>query len=182
VFDRDAPGAVPAGLAASDQTAHGKGLGQTGIAAQNVLDLRKGYCIDAGLWEPDTNTPTRLEEHPHVTLRLALLREGAIVPYAGDPDLLLAWAQSELSVAQYRIVACPVPSELEAAADAARAQWGCWERDSPVVVLALLHRDGDGDGDGYRLEARAESGATIVARYDARTGLSWPGAEPASAG
>ena len=125
-----------------------------------------------------TNTPTRLEERPHVTLRLACLRDELIVPYAGDADPLLAWAQSEVSVAQYRIASCPVPAGREAAADAAKAQWGRWERDSPVVLLALLHPDGD----GYRLEARAESGAVVMARYDARTGLSWPGAKPASAG
>jgi CRISPR-associated endonuclease/helicase Cas3 len=169
VFDRDAPDAIPPGLAASDETAHGKGLSQAGIAAQNVLDLRKGYRADAGLWDPDTNTPTRLEERPQVTLRLALLRDGTIVPYADDADKLLAWAQSEVSVAQYRIAACPVPTGLEAVAEAAKAQWGRWERESPFVVLALLQPDGD----LYRLAARAESGAAIVARYDARTGLSW---------
>ena len=125
-----------------------------------------------------TNTPTRLEERPHVTLRLACLRDGVIRPYADNTDQLLAWAQSEVSVAQYRIAACPIPSGLEAAAERANAQWGRWERDSPVVLLALLHPDGD----GYRLEARAESGAVVMARYDARTGLSWPGAKPASAG
>jgi CRISPR-associated endonuclease/helicase Cas3 len=61
VFKRDAPGAVPPGLAASDQTAHGKGLGQAAIVAQNVLDLRKGYVAGEGKWDPDTNTLTRLE-------------------------------------------------------------------------------------------------------------------------
>jgi CRISPR-associated endonuclease/helicase Cas3 len=100
------------------------------------------------------------------------------VPYAGDSDPQLAWAQSEVSVAQYRITNCPVPSDLEAAADAAKVQWGRWERDSPVVVLALLHPDGD----GYRLDARAESGVVVRARYDVQTGLSWSEVEPASAG
>jgi CRISPR-associated endonuclease/helicase Cas3 len=176
VFDRDAPGAVPPGLTASDQAAQGKGLSQAGIAAQNVLDLRKGYRLDAGLWDPDTNTPTRLEERPHVTLRLACLRNGVIVPYAGDTDPLLAWAQSEVSVAQYRIATCPVPAGLEIAAETAKAQWGRWERDSPVVVLALLQPDGD----GYSLEARVESGAAVLARYDVQTGLSWPGVARAS--
>lgn len=178
VFERESEGAVPPGLAASDQAAEGKMHADIGLSAQNVLDLRKGYAIDAGLWAPDIDTPTRLEDRPHVTLRLACLRDGVIVPYAGDADPLLAWAQSEVSVAQYRIVSCPVPPELEAAAEAARAQWGRWERDSPVVMLALLCPAGD----GYTLDARAESGAVVAARYDARTGLSWSGAEPASAG
>jgi CRISPR-associated endonuclease/helicase Cas3 len=178
VFDRNSDGAVPPGLAASDQAAEGKKHADVGLSAQNVLDLRRGYSIDAGLWEPDIDTPTRLEDRPHVTLRLACLRDGKIVPYAGDTDLLLAWAQSEVSVAQYRIAACPVPPELEAAALDAKAQWGRWERDSPVVVLALLRPDGD----GYTLDAQAESGAVVAARYDAWTGLSWPGAAPAAAG
>jgi CRISPR-associated endonuclease/helicase Cas3 len=169
VFDREAAGSVPAGLAASDQAAQGKGLGQIGLAAQNVLDLRKGYSVDAGLWDSDTNTPTRLEDRAQVTLRLACLRDSAIVPYAGDADPLLAWAQSEVSVAQYRIAACPLMPGLEAAAGVARAQWGRWERDSPLVILAVLHPDGD----GYRLDARAESGTVVTARYNPRIGLSW---------
>jgi CRISPR-associated endonuclease/helicase Cas3 len=178
VFDRTRDGAVPPGLAASDQAAEGKKHAAVGLSAQNVLNLRRGYSIDAGLWEPDIDTPTRLEDRPHVTLRLACLRDGKIVPYAGDTDLLLAWAQSEVSVAQYRIAACPLPPELEAAALDAKMQWGRWERDSPVVVLALLRPDGD----GYTLDARAESGAVVAARYDARTGLSLPGPGPAAAG
>lgn len=178
VFARDAPGAVPPGLALSDQEAHGKGLSQVGFAAQNVLDLQKGYRADAGLWDPDTNTPTRLEERPQVTLRLACLRNGCLVPYARDADPLLAWSQSEVSVARYRIAACAVPPGLEDAAETAKAQWGRWERDSPFVLLALLHPDGD----MYRLDARAESGAVVQARYDARTGLSWPGTKPAFVG
>jgi CRISPR-associated endonuclease/helicase Cas3 len=54
VFDRDAAGAVPPGLAISDQIAHGKGLGQAGLAAQNVLDLRKGYVAGDGQWDPES--------------------------------------------------------------------------------------------------------------------------------
>jgi CRISPR-associated endonuclease/helicase Cas3 len=178
VFDRSAIGAVPLGLATSDQQAHGKGLGQAGIAAQNVLDFRQGYSVGEGLWDPDTKTPTRLEERPQVTLRLARLRDGVIMPYADDSDVLVAWAQSEVSVPQYRIAACPVPVELEAAAEEAQSHWGRWERDSPVVLLALLHPDGD----GYRLEARAEFGSIVAVRYDARTGLSWLEDKPAFAG
>jgi CRISPR-associated endonuclease/helicase Cas3 len=178
VFDREAAGAVPPGLAKSDQVAHGKGLGQTGLAAQNVLDLRKGYSLDAGLWEADIDTPTRLEDRPHVTLRLACLRDGVVVPYADDPDKLLAWAQSKVSVAQYRIAACPVQAGWETAATAAKAQWGRWERDSPVVIQALLHAGGD----GYKLDARSEAGFLVAARYDAHIGLSWPRSDPASAG
>lgn len=178
VADRDATGAVPPGLVRSADDAYAKDLSRIGIAAQNVLDLRRGYDVAAGLWDPDTRTPTRLEDRPHVTLRLARACDGAIVPYADDADPMLAWAQSEVSVARYRIAACSVPAEFGAAANAAKAQWGGWERDSAFVLLALLQPDGD----GYRLEACAESGAFVQVRYDARIGLSWPQAGPASAG
>ena len=177
VFDGDADGAVPRALAASADGAYAKELSQIGLAVQNVLDFRKGYLADAGAWEPDTNTPTRLEDRPHVTLRLARLRDGGIVPYAEDMDNRRAWALSEVSVARYRIDTCPLPSELQAQGELAKAQWGRWERESPFVILALLSRDGD----LFRLDARTESGAVVAARYDVRTGLSWSGSEPALA-
>jgi CRISPR-associated endonuclease/helicase Cas3 len=167
--DRETPGAVPPALARSDDETYAKELSQAGIGNQNVLKWHEGYRRNQGLWEPDTDTPTRLEEQPHITLRLALVRAGRVVPYAEDPDPRRAWALSEVSVARRRIAACPVPPELRPAVDAARAEWGRWERDSPIIVLALL----EADGDGYRLDACAESGSVVAARYHACTGLSW---------
>jgi len=186
VYDADAEGAVPPALTRSADEAYSKERSHIGIAAQNVLNLRKGYATDAGPWDPDTDTPTRLEDQPHVTLRLAHLRDGVIVPYASDPesaspdnfDIKRAWALSEVLVPQYRIAACPLRGSLQKASDTAKAQWGRWERDSPFVLLALLVPDGG----GYRLDARTESGSEVVARYDTRTGLSWMGTEPADAG
>ncbi|MDR3515116.1 MAG: CRISPR-associated helicase Cas3' [Azospirillaceae bacterium] len=168
--DRDAPGAVPPALASSDDGAYGKELGLIGLAAQNVLELGDGYADRKGTWNSETRTPTRIEDRPHVTLRLAVLREGAIVPYATDEDPARAWALSEVAVAHFRIASCPVPAGLQAAADRARAGWGRWERQSPFVILAVLTPDGD----AYRLDANRASGAAIAARYDGHTGLSWP--------
>jgi CRISPR-associated endonuclease/helicase Cas3 len=96
------------------------------------------------------------------------ISHGVIESGTGNLAIRRAWALSEVSVALYRIAACPMPPQLEAAADTAKARWGRWERESPFVILALLTPDGD----GYRLDARAESGAVVAARYDARTGLS----------
>jgi CRISPR-associated endonuclease/helicase Cas3 len=169
VFDRDAEGALPPALEASADDAYAKELTRIGIAAQNVLDLRKGYDVTAGAWDPDTYTPTRLEDRPHVTLRLALLVDGKIVPYADDPDTRRAWALSEVAVAQYRIASCPIPVGLERAAETAKADWGRWERESKFVLLALLVTDGD----RYRLDARRENGTPVIAWYDALTGLAW---------
>ena len=77
---------------------------------------------------------------------------------------------SEVAVARHRIASCPLPPELQSAAIAAKSYWGKWEQQSEYVALALLKPDGG----GYTLDARAERGAIVTARYDAQTGLSWP--------
>jgi len=168
-FDRTADGAVPPTLAPASDRAEGKEMAEVGIASQNVLDVWKGYNRDAGLWESETRTPTRLEDRPTVTLRLARLRDGVVVPYAENPDPRRAWALSEVSVAQYRIAICPPPQGLETAIEGARAQWGRWERESERMLLALMTKDCS----GYSFRARTEAGADVVARYDPSSGLEW---------
>jgi CRISPR-associated endonuclease/helicase Cas3 len=168
-FDRETPGAVPPALAAASERAEGKEMAGVAVAAQNALDIWAGYDMNAGLWEPETRTPTRLEDRPQVTLRLARLRDGAVVPYAEDAVLRRAWALSEVTVAQYRIAACPPPPGLDEAATAARAHWGAWERDSDRMLLAVMTEEGD----SYTVTARAESGTEVSVRYDTRVGLSW---------
>ncbi|MBX6741046.1 MAG: CRISPR-associated helicase Cas3' [Acetobacteraceae bacterium] len=160
---------APPGLAAAAERAEGQEMAEVGIARQNVLDVWAGYDWNAGLWEPETRTPTRLEDRPQVTLRLARLCDGKVVPYAEDADLRRAWALSEMTVARHHIAACPVPPGLEAAAKEARAQWGRWERESDRVLLAVLAPEGN----GYRLAACTESGAKVAARYDGCSGLQW---------
>ena len=174
VFEGD----VPDGLQTASGTAEGIASAHTSLARQNVLSLKGGYDAHAGAWDPETRTPTRLEDRPHVTLRLALMRDGAIRPYADNPDPTTAWALSEVSVAQYRIASCPVPAGLTTAFDIAKRGWGRWERESPFVVLALLTPDGD----GYTLAARSEAGRDFIARYDVQRGLSWSDDVPAVAG
>jgi CRISPR-associated endonuclease/helicase Cas3 len=165
-YDREAPGAVPPALARAAQEAEGKAHSASGVAAQNVLELAKGYRREAGLWEPDTHTPTRLEERKTVVLRLARLRDGAVVPYDEDPDLLRAWALSEVSVARYRVASCPIPPGLEAAAVLARAGWSRWERESPDYLLAVLR-------EGEQIAAVSEAGGMVMLSYCEDLGLIW---------
>lgn len=165
-YDREAPGAVPPALARAAQEAEGKAYSASGIASQNVLELAKGYRREAGLWEPDTHTPTRLEERETVVLRLARLRDSAVVPYAEDPDLLRAWALSEVSVARHRVASCPVPSGLQSAAMVARAGWSRWERESPRYLLAVLGEDG-------QIAAVSEAGEEVMLSYREDRGLVW---------
>ncbi len=167
---------VPPALEKVANDAEAKRLSQGGIGVQNALKVWCGYERTAGLWETDDRTPTRLEEQPHVTLRLALLRDGVVVPYAVDADPRCAWALSEVSVPQYRIAACPLPPGTGAAADEARRGWTRWERESDKILLAML----TWHDTLYSLVIQAESGATGHAWYSARGGLEW--LEPASAG
>jgi CRISPR-associated endonuclease/helicase Cas3 len=167
VFDDTAEGAIPPALAASAERAKGQDHAATGLARQNLLVFDQPYERAAGLWEPDTRTPTRLEDQPQVTLRLALLRDGAVVPYAADADPARAWALSEVRIAQRRIAAVPIPCGLEGAAEAAKSTWGRWERESASVLLAILEPDGD-DLKGPALDA---SGAACLAVYRSRIGL-----------
>ena len=102
-----------------------------------------------------------------MTLRLARLEAGAVVPYAQDPDLRRAWALSEVGVAAHRIAACPPPPELQAAVDAARARWGRWERESPMVLCAVLAAEGD----RWRFAVTNGNGDQVIAFYDATSGL-----------
>lgn len=160
---------IPPAFARAAEVAEGRMHAAVGIAAQNALDVWRGYDRTAGLWEPDTRTPTRLEDRPQVTLRLARLRAGEVVPYAEDTDLRHAWALSEVTVPRFRIAACPMPAGTEAAAERARAQWGRWEQESDRILLALLTEDGV----GFRLAVQAESGAIGAVSYEARHGLQW---------
>ena len=168
-FDRTAAGAVPPGLAAAADRAEGTEMAEVGIASQNVLDVWAGYNRDAGLWESETRTPTRLEDRPTVTLRLARVRDGKVVPYADDPDPRRAWALSEVRVAKYRIAACPPPPGLRSEIEAARALWGRWERESEQVLLAVMAETNETG----TIAVCSEGGKDFEARYDKRLGLHW---------
>jgi CRISPR-associated endonuclease/helicase Cas3 len=174
--DRHSPGAVPAALAAAADRALGKEIGGVAVAAQNVLEVWDGYDCNVGPWEPETLTPTRLEDRPQVTLRLARVRNGVVVPYADDPMPARAWALSEVAVARRRVAACPVPAGLEAAAEDARRRWGRWERESDRVLLAVLRIHEN----GFAIDAADEAAAPISLYYDPVRGLQLTA--PAAAG
>lgn len=169
-FDSMAPDAVPPALARAAERAEGKNLAAADTARMNLLNFDRCYSRDAGFWEPETKTPTRLEDEPQVTLRLALRRGDRIIPYAGEADLRRAWTLSEVGVPRRRIAACPLPAELDAAATAAKAAWGQWERESPQVLLALL----TSEGERFTLHGKTEAGSAVSACYDVQLGLVLP--------
>ena len=70
-FDRTADGAVPPALAVASDRAEGREMAEVGIASQNVLDVWAGLQSGCRALGVETRTPTRLEDRPMVTLRLA---------------------------------------------------------------------------------------------------------------
>jgi len=106
-----------------------------------------------------------------VTLRLAVLRDGVLRPYVDDPDTRRGWALSEVSVAKARVASCPAPKGLEAAVEAAKADWGRWERESPRVLLAVMHRMGNGFG----IAGLTQDGDPIELHYELSMGVRWSG-------
>lgn len=170
----DAADAVPEAMLAANIQETGRGQAQATMAARNVLSFEGGYAPETAQWEAELATPTRLQEIPQITVRLAVVRDGVVVPWASEADSVVhsdlrhAWALSEVSVAQYRLASCPAPVGLEAAVAAARSGWSRWEREAERTMLLLVLRE---TKDGWRGMGRAEDGQEVVVGYDRVYGL-----------
>ena len=130
---------LPDDLMESFFSAEGRAGAERGMANMGVLRLTKGYVRDAGAWDTDIRTPTRLADDPRTTLRLARLRDGRIEPYALDeaPDeLWRAWRLSEVAVSARRVGGEAAPPEnLAEALREAKATWSRYDADKILVVL-----------------------------------------------
>jgi len=164
-YDRTGPDAEPPGLEPATRRAWGEWLAARGVALQNLLKVEEPYCRESGLWEPDVRTPTRLGE-PQITLRLARLENGRLVPWCPDPDGLRAWALSEVSVRAAR-VAGPAPDAVAGPLiEAVRKNWPRWDRETAVLVL----RRGDGPWTAGVLDRQ---GRRVIVGYDLSLGLTF---------
>jgi CRISPR-associated endonuclease/helicase Cas3 len=164
-YDRDAPGAVPPGLARAANRAEGAELAAAGVALQNLLEINRPYDRDAGLWEPDVRTPTRLGEQ-RVVFRLARVEHETVVPWYPHDDARRAWALSEVSVRANRIAGAPE----DAALTGAKQTWPAWDREIPVL---LMQRYGLGQWAGIALDPH---GNRHRVTYDSVCGLELVGA------
>ena len=138
VYGADVDAEVPAGLQQYLFDAEGRAGAERGIAISNVLDVSTGYQRDGGAWDADTRTPTRLNDDPQQAVRLALERDGEVVPYAvnsASEQRWRAWRLSEVSVAARHIRGELVPAELRDAADTAKADWGRYDTETVLILL-----------------------------------------------
>lgn len=164
-YDRAAP--VPAPLQRSADNAEGKAGAEKSVARQNLLDLASGYRRSAGLWEPDTRTPTRLGE-AQTLLRLGRLEGERIVPWCTGKTPAAAWAMSEMSLAAWRVTDAVVPDGLANALAQAKASWAIWESKVPLLVLDPV----DGAWRGAVINA---SGVSKCIAYSVDSGLKFCG-------
>ena len=139
VYGDEAEVRVPNGLVASLFDAEGRAGAERGIATTNVLAFAKGYVRDGGAWDSDVRTPTRLDDDPQVTLRLAQVQGGRIEPYAHDHEFGLdqwrAWRLSEVNVTRRRVSGEALPPDHAEAARAAKADWTRFDEKKIMIVL-----------------------------------------------
>ncbi|WP_256940737.1 CRISPR-associated helicase Cas3' [Acetobacter indonesiensis] len=167
---------VPEALMGDRNNAEGRGRAEKGLAMQNVLNYEAGYAPDVALWESDIRTPTRLEDEPHVTVRLAIIEGQTVRPWAAFIDGSLetqhqqkrAWALSEVSVRRKQLAHCLIPPEAKEAASRARSVWSWWEREAEDQFLLLLLTPNES---GWQGSGRNGKGQDVVIQYDQLYGL-----------
>ena len=164
VYGAGARDKVPKGLQKNFDDNEGAAFGDMSHADNNLLDFFTGYSRDDNkFWSNDTRTPTRIGETQTV-FRLAHWEGGRLRPYASDPDLIRAWALSEVSVSARRATGRgSYPPEIEAAAKVIEEKWQ--EVGDGAVVLPL-----DGN-EPWRALVSDGTGKEKPAFYNSRTGL-----------
>jgi CRISPR-associated endonuclease/helicase Cas3 len=124
--------ATPQALITSERRREGERGGERTHAGQVALKYDDGYRRGM-TWVDDAKIQTRLGE-PRITLRLARIEEGKVVPWFAADDIEIAWALSEVEVAT-RLVTGVAPAHWDPAIAQARATFGRFEQDVPVLVL-----------------------------------------------
>jgi CRISPR-associated endonuclease/helicase Cas3 len=142
LIEASGSGEAPAALLPASERAEGKGKSQEAVARMNVLRLEGGYDRQQGAWEPDVNTPTRLENQEQVVLRLARWDGATLRPYAEAETAAKAWALSEVSVAKHQVMEVPMLPEVAAACELAKRDWSIWERESKSLRFAPINDGG----------------------------------------
>ena len=171
VYGDECDASLPQALLASLDAAAGRTGADRGVATANVLDVVKGYVRNGGAWDSDVRTPTRLDDDPQVTLRLARVRAGRIEPYAhamAPQEPWRAWRLSEVNVSSRRVGGEDVSLEHVEAAKQARAGWTRYDAEKLLVVLERVDDDRE-HWSGSAASARNDGEVRL--RYDPTRGL-----------
>ena len=164
---------VPDALQGSYWDAEGRAGAERGVANTNVLDIHTGYLRDGGAWDADIHTPTRLNDQPQTTVRLARLRDDRVVPYADTVPGGVSWRDwrlSEISVASHRLGTEAEYPEHDAAVRAAKADWGRFDEGKVLMILDPMGADGALKG---KAVGGGERPTEVDLIYDKGRGLLW---------
>jgi CRISPR-associated endonuclease/helicase Cas3 len=171
VYDENTRETTPQSLLDRELRMAGETSAASATAQMNVLLLRPqggrpsaGYSADAGSWEPDVRTPTRLSDDS-IRIRLGRLMDETVLPWADADEPWRAWALSEVPVRVGRIAREDEgdPSTL-AVIDHAKSRWPIAERTVPLIAL----RPDDGV---WRGRASNPAGQTVHVAYSLERGL-----------
>jgi CRISPR-associated endonuclease/helicase Cas3 len=169
VYGEAAEDRIPEALLTSRLEAEGTSSAHRGQANRQVLDPYSGYT-SIGPWDDEARATTRLQDRPQTTLRLVVVRGNRLIPYAdlvAEADRLSPaerWTLSEVQVAATRAHSEEIPTELAAAAAAAREAWGRFDQSKLLLVLS-------GDDDALAGTIRSKDGQALAIMYSRSTGL-----------
>ena len=130
---------VPLALEEKQIEDEGKEMGNRSLGQFNVVSLKDGYGNLSTDLSGTEDIGTRLGEET-VTLRLARLAEGRLVPWCADDDPNRAWALSEIRVRKKFLTGASPPPEDQVLHDQAKRDWPEWERCE--ILIAVVEEDG----------------------------------------
>ena len=169
VYGDGALAAAPKGLEGRREMAKGKTMAEKSAAKLNLLDPMQGYSADAGAWESDILTPTRLGDE-RLTLRLARWDGAGLTPWIAPKDESFiqqrrAWALSEVAISRFRgIGRGGYDQQIERAATALEAPWR--EFGEKAVILPLTPCE-----EGFHGVLARENGVNGRVFYEPKAGL-----------
>jgi CRISPR-associated endonuclease/helicase Cas3 len=176
VYDEATREEAPPALLHRELRAAGEVAAASSIAQTNVLLLRPqggrthaGYSADAGAWDSDVRTPTRLS-NDSLRIRLGRLVDGVVLAWAEADGPWRSWALSEVSVRVGRISGEDSDSAIAGAVAAAKARWPEPEREVPLIALQE-------EGSAWCGKGCDPRGEAVQIRYDSNIGLSFRDSE-----
>jgi CRISPR-associated endonuclease/helicase Cas3 len=164
VYGEDADTSIPTAFQSKTNKAEGDKSAKQTVASANAIKLEKGY-EDEGFdpWD-DALTPTRLEDQPSITLRLARWEDGEVKPWISTEKFVWELSQVSVRVSLFaEEVAFDDPAMRE---EVERCRQEMPDKGKWSKLLVLRLENGVWTGQG-----KNRCGETVTLSYDPRMGL-----------